>query len=160
MSMRAEIDSLAERMRAFIDQMRRLPKGAFLEKMDGWSPRDTFAHLIGWTELTREACEEIRAGEAPEFYSDPGEDFAKVNAKLVARFDSRDLEMLIQQQLAAHAELVEYLRGIDPADWYRDFGVRVQGNTETIRGLVDAVSEDFDAHGAQIARWLDARTGR
>jgi hypothetical protein len=159
MSMGAEIDLLTERMESFIDQLERLPEGAFLEKMDGWSPRDTFAHLVGWTYLTRDACTQIRAGQVPGFYADPGEDYEKVNASLVARFASRDFGELVRQQRAAHAELVEYLRGLDPADWDRDFGVRVQGNTETIQGLVAAVSEDFEAHAAQIASWLETRTG-
>jgi hypothetical protein len=157
MTKAAEIDLLAERMAAFIDQMEGLPEGAFLEEMDGWSARDTFAHLIGWTYLTREACEEIGAGEVPAFYSDPGEDFSKVNAELVARFPSQDLGELIRQQWAAHAELVEYLHSLDPADWDHDFGVRYQGSTETIQGLVGAVSDDFESHREQITAWLEAR---
>lgn len=157
MPMHDEIELLGERMEAFIAQLERLPEGVFLEKIDGWSARDIFAHLIGWMDLTVEGCDQILAGEVPAFYEDPGEDFANVNAQLVERYAARKLPELVQEQREAHARLIDYLRGVTPGEWQRDYGVRFAGGTETIRGLVTAVSEDYESHGEQIAAWLEGR---
>jgi hypothetical protein len=40
--------SLRQAYKEFVDLIHSLPEALFLSSMNGWSPRDVVAHLIGW----------------------------------------------------------------------------------------------------------------
>jgi len=130
-----------------------LPESIFLKKMDAWAPRDVTAHLIGWNLYTIKGCQQLRKGELPFYFNDPGDDFCKVNAILVREYDSKDKKKLIAQLNASTEKLKKFLFEVDPADWETDFGVKYMGYTITIKNSVDALISDFIKHRHQIEEW-------
>ncbi len=123
--------------------------------MDGWSPRDVTAHLIGWNLHTIKGVRQLRRGETPFYLIDPGNDFCKVNAVLVREYDSKDKKNLIVQLNAFAEKLKEFLIAVDPADWETDFNVEYKGKPVTIKNTVDALISDYIAHRQQIERWIE-----
>jgi hypothetical protein len=122
--------------------------------MDGWTPRDVAAHLIGWNLATIKGCRQIMKGETPFYFIDPGDDFCKVNAVLVREHDSKDKKELIAQLDASSGDLKNFLAAIDPAEWDKDYGVKYRGKPVTIKNSVEALIVDFTAHRRQIERWV------
>ena len=122
----------------------------FLTPINGWSPRDIVAHLVGWNRYLVEGADQIRRGELPFYDIDPGDDYGKVNAVLVRKYSSTNREELLDELRVSARELQQYLRSLDPAEWDRDYGVRRAGATITIRNSVDELIADYDHHGVQI----------
>ena len=131
----------------------------YLLKLNGWSPRDILAHLVGWNRATIQGSEELRRGEVPFFDVDSGEDYSTINAGFVARYSATDLGELRQELQASVAELSAYLEGLDPHDWSRTWGVRHDDELLTIGGTIDELIEDYDNHIQQIDRWVAERAG-
>ena len=148
-----QINQLRRRVEEFASCMESLPSGWFLKPIDAWAPRDVVAHLIGWNRYTITGCEQIRKGETPFYFFDPGEDFSKINATLVQAYASRDKQEILGELTASLQELTQYLHSLDPADWERDTGVTYQGEVITIRSTVDALMGDFVNHQRQIEAW-------
>jgi hypothetical protein len=136
-----------------------LPEALFLKKMDGWAPRDIAAHLIGWNLTTIKGCRQITKGETPFYFVDPGNDFCKVNAVLVQKYNSRDKKELLAQLDASAEKLKEFLMALDPVDRESDFGVKYQGKPVTIRNTINALIADFTAHRQQIEQWANKTKG-
>lgn len=130
-----------------------LSEKSFLMKLNGWSPRDILAHLIGWNRYVIEGSKQIQRGELPFYDIDPGENYSKVNAALVRQYGSTDRQSLLEQLRTAASELKEYLAALEPANWARDFGVRHDGSRVTIIDTVDELIEDYDHHRKQIEDW-------
>jgi hypothetical protein len=130
-----------------------LERESFLAKLNGWSPRDILAHLIGWNRHVIEGSRQIQRGELPFYDIDPGENYSKVNAALVRHYGSEDRQWLLEQLHNTASELKEYLVALDPANWARDFGVRHDGSRVTISDTVDELIEDYDHHRKQIEDW-------
>src|SRR5512137_3224851 len=78
-----------------VDCVRSLSEKQYLEPMGGWTPRDVVAHLTGWNRSMIQACRSILAGEPPEYYLDAPNDYANINAALVAHYSSRSREELL-----------------------------------------------------------------
>lgn len=157
--MQAQLACLEDSMHAFVRCIRTLPEERFLQRMEGWTwaPRDVVAHMVGWLRYTVEGSQQILQGQLPFFFADPGEDWSHVNAVLVRAYPSTDREALLGELQAAFGELARFLRALDPADWDRDFGLRYEGYTITIRDSVEAHVEDFTDHRRQIAAWAEGR---
>lgn len=147
----ANLDRGTEEFSKFINS---LEENIFLKKIDDWSPRAILAHLIGWNRYFVEASEQIRKGELPFFYEDPGEDFSNVNDELVRKYSSQEKRALLDELDTAKDELKKYLQELDQENWDRDFGVRYEGYTDTIRNLVVDLIEDYANHQHQIKDWL------
>ena len=137
-----------------------LPEGLFLEKMNDWAPRDVLAHLIGWNRYTIEGCQQISKGETPFYLIDPGDDFSKVNAVLVQRYDSRDERQLLDELKASAEELKQFLLSLGSVEReagygvsYADHGVGYEGAV-TIRNTVDMLIYDYVEHREQIEEWV------
>jgi hypothetical protein len=153
MTIAEQISELSRSVEEFASCVASLSGGWFLKPIDAWAPRDVVAHLIGWNRYTITGCEQIRNGETPFYFSDPGEDFSKINATLVQAYASQDKQEILDELAASLQELTQYLRSLDPADWERDYGVRYQGEPITIRNTVDALMGDFVHHQQQIEAW-------
>jgi len=121
--------------------------------MDGWSPRDVLAHLIGWNRYTIEGCQQIRRGETPFYFIDSGDDFSKVNAVLVRKYDSRDKRRLINELEASAQELEQFLLSVDSTEWESDYGVNYEGGPVTINNSIDVLIRDYLVHRQQIEKW-------
>lgn len=97
----------------------------------------------------------MKKGETPAYLIDPGEDFCKVNAVLVSRYNSRDKSELISQLRTSADEFKKYLLALDSADWETDFGIIWKGQTITIKNTIDALISDFINHRQQIEKWAE-----
>ena len=152
-----QIEDLNFSAREFIKCIDSLPEPLFLNKIDDWTPRDVTAHLIGWNLYTIKGCHQLKKGELPFYFSDPGIDFCKVNAVLVREYNSKDKRKIIQQLDASTEELKEFLAAIIPREWETDFGVKYGGEIITIKNSVDALISDFVSHRQQIENWVNSR---
>jgi hypothetical protein len=152
-SIKEQVNKLSRCIQCFKKCIESLPGVLFLKKMNGWATRDVTAHLIGWNIYTIKGCQQLRRGELPFYFFDPGVDFCKVNGILVREYDSKDKKELIAQLDSSLKKLKEFLININPADWETDFGVTYRGYTITIRNTVDNLARDYDNHRQQIEKW-------
>jgi putative redox protein len=134
-----------------------LDEEVFLEKFNGWSPRDILAHLIGWNRCIIEGCKQIKKRELPFYDIDPGENYSKVNAGLVRSYPSRDKQELLDELQTSARELKHFLQSQNHNEWARDYGVRHRGSTITIRNTVDDLIADYAHHKEQIEEWVKDR---
>ncbi len=153
-----QIDDINNSVQDFMKCIDLLPQSLFLKKMDAWAPRDVTAHLIGWNRYTIKGCQQLKKAELPFYFTDPGDDFCKINAVLVKEFDAKDKKKLVAQLKASAKELKDYLSTVSPADWEADFGITFGGETITIKNSVDALVADFISHRQQIEQWLEKVT--
>ena len=130
-----------------------LDEKLFLERLNGWSSRDIAAHLVGWNRLIIEGSRQIMRGELPSYDVDPGEDYSKVNAKLIREYPLTDRQKLLEELRTSARELGRFLKTLDADTWQRDFGVRHQDSIVTIRNTVEELIDDYDHHRQQIDEW-------
>ena len=130
-----------------------LPGGRFLERMNGWSPRDVTAHLIGWNRYTAEGCREILRGVCPSYLEDESNDFSTVNRESVERYASSDRNELLAELDASFDELKAFLHTLSDLQWDNDFGVRYKGHIITVGDNVDGLRMDYDRHREGIEAW-------
>jgi hypothetical protein len=150
MTIREQITRLGHSVDEFATTIASLGAERFLEKFNGWSPRDVVAHLIGWNRHVIEGGSQIRRAQLPFYDRDPGENYSKVNAELIRRYSSKNAGELLDELRKSAAELTSYLRSLDRDEWARDFGVRHAGSTVTIETTVDELIADYDHHRRQI----------
>lgn len=143
-------DSAVERLE---DSLVALEQDLFLARLNGWSPRDILAHLIGWNHHIIEGGRQIQLGELPFYDIDPGENYSKVNEAIVQKISATDRQVLIKELHSSANDLKEYLRSLEPESWAKDFGVRHGGSTVTIRDTIDELIEDYDHHRKQVEAW-------
>ena len=155
-SPKEQVDAIDLNIREYIRCLDSLPDVLFLKKIDDWTPRDITAHLVGWNLITIEGCQKIMKGETPSFFTDPGEDFTKVNAVLVQEHNSTDKAGLIRQMESSSEELKQYVLSIEPAGWITDYGVTYEGGAVTVKNMVDALCYDYINHRKQIEQWLES----
>ncbi|MFQ6109997.1 MAG: ClbS/DfsB family four-helix bundle protein [Candidatus Aminicenantales bacterium] len=153
MDIETQIARFAQSVKDFVDCVASLNGELYLKKIDDWSPRDVVAHLVGWNRYIIEGSNQIQRGELPFYDIDPGEDYCKVNARLVQEYSSTDREELLDNLQASAQELMQFLRTLDPDEWGRDFGVRHKASVVTIRNTVDELIEDYDIHRERIEEW-------
>ncbi len=130
-----------------------LSEDFFLEGIDGWTPRDIVAHLIGWNRYVIEGCTQICRGELPFYDIDPGENYSKVNAVLIHEYSSKDRSKLLGELEMSVRELKRFLESLDPEIWDRDFGLRHEGSMLTVQNTVEEVVADYTHHRKQIEEW-------
>jgi hypothetical protein len=149
-SIETQIESLAAAVREIRAATEQLSEDAFLGPLGNWSPRDVVAHLIGWNRHMARGARQILAGELPFYDVDPGEDWSKVNARLVEEYPSRDREELLEEHEKAARELAELLRSLSDEQWSGRTGVVYEGEELTVRRNVDCLIEDHHHHREQI----------
>jgi len=151
-----QIKGLDQAVESFAASVLSLPEESFLSKLNGWSPRDIVAHLIGWNRHVVHGSEQIQRGDLPFYDMDPGENYSKVNEALVRQYDSTDRQALLEELRASARELQGFLESLDSEVWGRDFGVRHGGSRVTIRETIDELIEDYIHHSGQVEKF--ART--
>jgi len=150
MTIKTQVDRFDQSVKEFAGSIEALSEESFLEKLNGWSPRDILAHLIGWNKYYITGCEQITKGELPFYYVDPGDDFSKVNAVFVQQYASTDRKELLVELEDSFRELKQFLLSLTPAEWETDYGVRFAGHPVTIKDSVEALLEDYIAHRKEI----------
>jgi hypothetical protein len=162
MTLGEQIDKLERCVQAFATSVAGLDERLFLSKINGWTPRDILAHLIGWNRHIVRGANQILCGELPFYDVDPGPDYSKVNAALVRQYSARDRSVLLESLAESVGELTAYLGAIDPGKWDHDFGVRhtgqkltvesTAGDLVTVKSTLDDLIADYDHHRAQLER--------
>ena len=154
MTIEDQIVGLDRSVKAFARCVTSLDEHRFLQELNGWTPRDIVAHLVGWNRYVVKGGRQILRGELPFYDIDPGDNYSKVNAVLVREHSSSSSEELLTDLRRSARELKEFLRSVDLSDWNRDHGVRHGGSTITIKNTVDELIADYDHHRKQIERRL------
>lgn len=144
------MDKLEHCVEAFAASVAGLDERLFRSNVNGWTPRDIVAHLIGWNRHIVQGAKQILCGELPFYDVDPGPNYSKVNAALVRQYGDTDRSVLLERLAESAGELMAFLRAIDPGEWDRDFGVRHKGEKLTVKSTVDDLIADYDHHRAQL----------
>jgi hypothetical protein len=133
-----------------------VPDSLFLVSMDGWSPRDVVAHLIGWNEGMITAIQSILRGEPPAYYQDAGSDYRNINAGYVRRFSSPSRAELLDELDASMLAFQQFILALDPAELDASHGVRHYfGRPATAAGVIRSLAGDYTTHSEQMRAWLD-----
>ncbi len=149
----AQIEELERALEDFVEVLSTMDEKRLQESLGRWTARDVIAHLVGWNRYTLEGCRELREGRLPFYDVDPGENYSKINAVLVREISSDKKDDLLRDLRTSSVKLKDYLRALPPEEFERDFGVRHQGKTVTIRNSVDELIEDYVHHRHQIEDW-------
>lgn len=136
-----------------------LPVDLFLQPINGWTPRDVTAHLIGWNQYTIEGCQQIIQGERPDFFEDAGNDYSNLNARSVQMYASQNKINLLVELTDSFRELKTYLSSLSYQNWVKDYGVRYNDWVITVHNTVLAVHQDYQSHQAEIEAWVENQTG-
>jgi hypothetical protein len=145
-----QINQYERCVEAFTASVAALDKRLFFKNVNGWTPRDIVAHLIGWNRHIVLGAKQILCGELPFYDIDPGPNYSKVNAVLVCEFDDTDRSVLLERLVESAGELIAFLRAIAPGEWGRDFGVRHKGEKLTVKSTVNDLIGDYDHHRRQL----------
>jgi len=143
-------EQLERCVEAFAGSVAALDERLFLRKVTTWTARDMVAHLIGWNRYIVRGARQILRGELPFYDVDPGPDYSNVNAALVREYADTDRSALLESLAASTEELTAFLRAVDPDKWDRDFGVRHDGETLTVKSTVDELLADYHYHREQL----------
>jgi hypothetical protein len=146
---------LEHNVKDFIRCITSLAEPLFLTPMDGtWTPRDVTAHLVGWNLYTVRGCRQLMHQELPFFLEDPGEDFGKINAELVAKHPATDRNELVALLRTTSEEVFKFILSIEETDWERDWGIAWPAGTPvTLRGSIEPLVRDYADHRKQIEAW-------
>jgi hypothetical protein len=123
--------------------------------MNGWSPRDVVAHLLGWNDHMIEASSSILAGRPPTYYAEAPNDYKTINARFVAQHSSTSKTGLLRDLRASMDRFVEFLVALPPAELTADHGVKhYSGCSATVIGIIDSLSGDYRDHTRQVSDWI------
>lgn len=145
--------ALAASIARFVEAVEEQPDRLFLQAVDGRTPRDIVAHLIGWNRNAIEVDAALRRGELHPSLGDPGPNFSKTNALSMARYDSRDKGQLLGQLRDSAADYDAMLRALPEVEWDDNHGVFAGRWAVTNGSLAGALVRDFDEHREEIEHW-------
>jgi hypothetical protein len=145
--------ALRESIERFVKVVEGLPEERFLHVVDGRTPRDIAAHLIGWNYLAAEASGFLRRGELPPSLVEPGPDFSRVNGESMARFASRDKGTLLGQLRESGIAYDRMLRDLPAAEWDANRGVMFGNWAVTNGDFVGVMLGEFEHHRREIESW-------
>ncbi len=84
-------------VKAFAASAAALDEGLFLSEVNGWTPRDMVAHLVGWNRHIVRGAKQVLRGELPFYDVDPGPNYSKVNAALVCECGDTEPSVLLER---------------------------------------------------------------
>ncbi|MFO8036040.1 MAG: ClbS/DfsB family four-helix bundle protein [Anaerolineales bacterium] len=137
----------------FIATIENLPENLFLKPMNGWSPRDVTAHLIGWNQRTIEGCRQIIRGERPDYFEDADNNYSNLNAESVRTYASQNKINLLAECTDSFRDLKNYLRSLEYQQWVKDYGVHYRDWVITVYNTVLALQKDYESHREEIENW-------
>ncbi len=127
----------------------------FLTPMDGWSPRDVVAHLIGWNGLMIEASRSILAGQTPTYYRDAPNDYSHINAGFTAKFSSRSRSELLTELNSSLDIFEAFLTTLPDEELTNAHGVvHYSGELATLARITQSLAGDYRSHTRQIQGWF------
>jgi hypothetical protein len=127
----------------------------YLSPMDGWSPRDVVAHLVGWNRLMIESSKSILAGKPPSYYHDAKNDYSTINAGFTAQYSSRSKQELLSELRFSMEAFVAFIASLPLAELENDHGVvHYSGRPATVAKIITSLTGDYQHHTHQITEWL------
>ncbi|MFZ5909032.1 MAG: DinB family protein [Chloroflexota bacterium] len=151
----AEMFSLKSAYQDFVEVILPLSDEEFLSPMDGWSPRDVVAHLVGWNSFMIEASSSILAGKPPAYYDDAPNDYSNINAGFVMKHSSRSKQELLAELESSMQAFEAFLLALPAGELAAEHGVRhYSGSPATVGRTVEALAGDYRHHTRQISAWL------
>src|SRR5262245_40079347 len=158
MTVQDQIKEFETELEKFYHCVENIPDDLFQNKIGNWTVRDIVAHLVGWNLYIIQGSKQVLKGETPFYDSDPGENWNKVNADLIARHNTTDKKKILQELKQTGAEVKAFLNQVRAEDWNRDFGVREKGKVVTVQTTLDGLIEDYPHHAKQIADWYNKQS--
>ncbi len=139
----------------FADIILSLSDVQFLSSMDGWSPRDVMAHLIGWNDLMIESSLSILDGEPPAYYDEAANDYSNINAGFTAKYSSESKQELLAELKSSFERLIAFIHGLPAEELTADHGVvRYSGIPATVTKIIRSLAGDYQYHTKEIQEWL------
>jgi len=147
--------SLEQAYQDFTGLIQSLSGEQFLASMDGWSPRDVVAHLIGWNGLMIESCSAILAGKAPKYYADAQNDYSHINAGFTLKYSSRSRRTLLKELKSSLDRFVSFISDLPPQELEDAHGVlHYSGRPATVARIITSLAGDYRHHTRQVADWI------
>ena len=143
-------------MHQFMRTIRTLSDEQFLQPINGWSPRDVVAHLIGWNRAFIDVADDMRRGAAPAVLIDPGENFSKANAVFVRQYDATAMIELLRELELSYQEFARCLYTVDAESWSWPVNVPGRTNAVSIEWYVRELIDDYENHRQEIEEWRQA----
>jgi len=141
----------------FVDCVRSIPEPRFLSPMNGWTPRDVVAHLIGWSRALAQAGVSIIAGELPTYYADAPNDYRNINAVFVMHYASTSREDLLGELASAIDDLAAFVVGLSKAQLTEDHRLmHYSGEPATVQKIIRSLTGEFAHHRGEIGAWLES----
>ena len=127
----------------------------FLSSMNGWTPRDVVAHLIGWNSLMIDSSRSILAGKPPSYYDDSKNDYSNINSGFTMKFSSRSKQELLAQLKSSMENLETFIFSLPDEELTAGHGVvHYSGVPATISKIINSLASDYQYHTNQILEWL------
>jgi hypothetical protein len=155
-NMSEEVSILKKSCQEFVELILPLSYDQFLSPLDGWTPRDVVAHLIGWNSLMIEACLSILAGKPPAYYVDKPNDYSTINAGFTRKYSSRSKQELLAELKSSLEKLEAFVLALPEAELAADHGVRhYSGSPATVNRIIASLAGDYQVHTQEIRAWLE-----
>jgi hypothetical protein len=139
----------------FANHILSLSDKQFLSPMNGWTPRDVVAHLVGWNGLMIESSLSILAGKLPSYYDDAPNDYSHINAIFTAKHSSRSKQELLAELKSSMENFESFISTLPPEELTADHGVvHYSGSPATVTRIVNSLAGDYQYHTRQIKEWL------
>ena len=135
-----------------------LPDTLFTASMNGWSPRDVVAHLIGWNRQMIAASSAILSGVTPSYYGDAPNDYRNINAGFVAQYASHSEAELLDELSASMAEFEQYISTRKIGELEDSLGAtHYSGGLATVARIFTSLAGDYRHHCDEVKAWLHNR---
>ena len=133
-----------------------LPDLLLVSDMNGWSPRDVIAHLIGWNQHMIEASSAILHGQTPAYYADAPNDYRNINARMVLTYSSRSKEELLAEMESSMKTFRQFIASLGPEELVDSHGVlHHSGRPATVAGIIESLTQDYQHHALEIQQWRE-----
>jgi len=147
--------SLGDAYQDFAKLILSLPDEQFLAPMNGWTPRDVVAHLIGWNGLMIEASQSILAGRPPSYYADTKNDYSHINAGFTKKYASPSKQELLAELKSSMEKFEAFISTLPKKELTAEHGVvHYSGLPATVGKIMNSLAGDYQYHTRQISEWL------
>jgi hypothetical protein len=148
--------SLVHAYQDFTKLILSLSNEQFLSSMNGWTPRDVVAHLIGWNGLMIESSISILAGNLPSYYDDAQNDYSNINSGFTAQYSSLSKQEPLAELQSSMEKLEAYIHTLRTEELLADHGVvHYSGSPATVTRIINSLAGDYQYHTHQIIEWLN-----
>ncbi len=142
---------LKDTYRDFTKLILSLTDEQFLSVMDGWTPRDVVAHLIGWNSLMIDSSRSILAGQPPSYFEDSKNDYSNINAGFTRKFSSQSRQELLAELKSSMTGFEAFILSLPDEELTADHGVvHYSGVPATINKIIYSLAGDYQYHTKQI----------